>query len=76
MRPEEGIRVSPCSLVWSPPSSLSQTSYEMMMQCVSRMLAHPLHGKDPAAEPSTVQCVVWAGPSQTQQAVVDDDWEG
>lgn len=48
----------------------------MMMQCVSRMLAHPLHGKDPAAEPSTVQCVVWAGPSQTQQAVVDDDWEG
>lgn len=28
-----------------PPSALLQTSYEMMMQCVSRMLAHPLHGE-------------------------------
>lgn len=27
----------------SPPHALFQTSYEMMMQCVSRMLAHPLH---------------------------------
>ncbi|XP_033072902.1 mitochondrial carrier homolog 1 isoform X2 [Trachypithecus francoisi] len=27
----------------SPPHVLFQTSYEMMMQCVSRMLAHPLH---------------------------------
>lgn len=39
----------------SPPPTLLQTSYEMMMQCVSRMLAHPLHGKDTAAEPTTVQ---------------------
>ncbi|XP_037699185.1 mitochondrial carrier homolog 1 isoform X2 [Choloepus didactylus] len=27
----------------STPSAVFQTSYEMMMQCVSRMLAHPLH---------------------------------
>lgn len=26
---------------------VKETSYEMMMQCVSRMLAHPLHGELP-----------------------------
>lgn len=49
-----------CSSPWipalmAPPPPLLQTSYEMMMQCVSRMLAHPLHGKDTAAKPTTVQ---------------------
>ena len=35
----------------SPASALLQTSYEMMMQCVSRMLAHPLHGEPPHWRP-------------------------
>lgn len=42
----------------SPPP-LSQTSYEMMMQCVSRMLAHPLHGE--ALLLSPLRCSGWGG---------------
>lgn len=45
------------------------------MQCVSRMLAHPLHGE--ALLLSLLQCSGWGGLTlpDTTEAAVDDDWE-
>lgn len=33
----------------------SQTSHEMMMQCVSRLVSHPLHGESCALAGSSLQ---------------------